>query len=179
MQHFTKIQKLFWTDNWNWPWALLTNRHCMSFFWLVGGRARIKYLLLLLVPKEGISCCGGSYSLNVRKCMQNSVKKAAIGLKMWIFYVLFGFAILQILQTFEGYCRCMTSYILKDKSVHHEDKYQLTGHVSNVLIPIYSENKERFSYHPESHQEDQQIQFRQPKMHNLMFWFQSTLCNIQ
>ena len=57
----------------------------------------------------------------------------------------------------------MTSYILKDKSVHHEDKYQLTGHVSNVLIPIYSRNKERFSYYPKSHQKDQQIQFGQQK----------------
>lgn len=57
----------------------------------------------------------------------------------------------------------MTSYILKDKGVHHEEKYQHTGHVSNVLIPIYSGNKKRFSYYPESNQKDQQIQFGQQK----------------
>ena len=151
----------------------------MSFFWLVGGRARIKYLLQLLVPKERISCCGGSYSLNVRKCMQNTVKKAAIGLKMWIFYVLFSFAILQILQTFEGCCRCMTSYILKDKGVHYEDKWQHTGHNSNVLIPIYSGNKEIFSYHPESIKKINKYNLVSRKMHYLRFGFQSTLCNIQ
>ena len=47
--------------------------------------------------------------------------------------------------------------------MHYEDKYQHTGHVSNVIITIYSENKEIFSYQPESHQKDQQIQFGQQK----------------
>ena len=65
----------------------------------------------------------------------------------------------------------MTSYILKDKDVHYEDKYQHTGHVSNVLIPIYSENKERFSYRPESHQEINKYNLGSRKMHNLRSWF--------